>query len=348
MVKNNQARAMIIGMGLLLTYELWALQPVHAAERLPDATTFAVRLEAGDVSSAREWLTAGLPASFEGSRIGTGLMIGAWEGNFELMSLFLQHGADINAFNSQGESALALAAWKGRQDVVDWLLERGAKLNPPDRHWSPLHYAVFAGHKELAQSLIARGAEIDAVSTNGSSSLMLAIYEGHEDLVRVLLEKGADRSIRNDWGDGGLEWAMRFDRLKLARMITSPQEFNIAVSEPRQKWGPPKRSVFMSAELEKLLRIRETMVDRGMDPKNIDNRIAAERARIVRREFSPQALPPRATALEITASRKQPRQQSAKLVPEGEVGQEKRGFKVPPVTYSGQPKMPASVPTKNY
>ncbi len=339
-------RAMIIALALFLATQS------RASVGLPDAATFSARLEAGDVGRAQSWLAAGLPAHFEGSRIGNGLMIGAWEGNFELMALFLAHGADINAVNSKGESALALAAWKGRQDVVQWLLERGARINAAPRQWSPLHYSVFAGHKELAQKLIEQGAEVNAISPNGSSVLMMAIYEGHEDLVKPLLEKGADRSIRNDWGDGGLEWAMRFDRLKIARMITNPEEFNIAVSEPREKWGAARRSVFMSAELEKLLRIREAMVERGMDLKTIDNRIAAERARIVRKEFNMKALPPRAMALEITASRKNPQQQSARLVDEaGGQEREKEGgkrFKVPPATYSGQPKMPPKAPVKSY
>lgn len=336
--------AMIIGMGLFcsVTGASWAESKVS----LPDAVRFAQRLEQGDVDQAREWLDAGLSLDFEGSRIGTGLMIGAWEGNFELMKLYLSRGVDINGVNSKGESALALAAWKGRQDVVNWLLERGARLNTKPGQWSPLHYAVFAGHRELTQALIKQGADIDARSTNGSSVLMMAIYEGHEDLVRTLIEKGADRSVKNDWGDGGLEWAMRFDRLKIARMITSPEEFNIAVSEPKQKWGEARRSLGMSPQLEKLLRMRDLVLERGLSPTTIDERIAAERARIVRKEFDRKALPPRATALEITASRKNPQEQSVRVIG-GEEAKPKE-FKVPPATYSGQPKMPPKVPVKNY
>lgn len=336
--------AMIIGMSLFcsLNGNIWA----QSKTVLPDAAKFSQRLEMGDIDQAREWLDAGLSPDFEGSRIGTGLMIGAWEGNFELMKLYLAHGVDINRANSKGETAVALAAWKGRQDVVNWLLERGANLNGKPRQWTPLHYAVFSGHKDLALSLIAQGADINARSTNGSSVLMMAIYEGHEDLVRTLVEKGADRTVRNDWGDSGLEWAMRFERLKIARMITNPEEFNIAVSEPKEKWGENRRSVGMSPELEKMLRVREAMVERGLSTKTIDDRIAAERARIVRKEFNRQALPPRATALEITASKKNPQEQSARMVGGDESAP--KGFKVPPATYSGQPKMPPVAPVKNY
>lgn len=331
---------MIIGIGL--TCSGWCAEPV----RLPDPASFATRLEAGDVGQAQAWLDAGLDPNFMGSRIGSGLMIGAWSGNIELMRLFISRGADIDKLNANGESALALAAWKGNQEAVKWLLERGAPINAPKHQWSALHYAVFSGHKELAEHLIAQGADIDAQSSNGSSVLMMAVYEGHEDLARLLIEKGADRTVKNDWGDGALEWAMRNNRLKLARMVTSPEEFNIAVAQPKEKWGDARRSLRSSKELEELLRMRDVLIDRGLSTAAIDSRIAAERARIVRADLDRNALPPRAATLEITASRKSPRQQSANIVYDGDG--KPRGYKVPAATYSGQPKMPPKVPVKNY
>jgi len=319
-----------------------AAEPV----KLPDPASFSQGIETGDLDKARAWLEAGLEPDFMGARIGSGLMIGAWEGNIPMMRLFIANGADINRLNANGESALMLAAWKGHQEAIKWLLERGARINSGPNQWSALHYAVFAGKKESANYLIAEGADVNARSTNGSSVLMMAIYEGHEDMVQTLLEKGADRSVRNDWGDGALEWAMRHNRLKIARMITRPEEFNIAISEPREKWGEAQRSLGMSAELEKLLRIREAIMARNLPTKSIDDRIAAERARIVEAESGRQGLPPRAAVLEITASRKNPTQQSARMIKETD-DQPKR-FKVPPVTYTGQPKMPVKGTVKNY
>lgn len=337
-------RVMIIGMGLFGVL----ICPLGAAEKvaLPDAMLFSARLEAGDLDKAKEWLDAGLPPDFMGAKIGNGLMIGAWEGNLELMRLFLSRGADINRVNSSGETPLVLAAWKGKLDVVKWLVERGAKINPPARQWSPLHYAAFAGHKEVMDYLIAQGANIDARSTNGSTPLMMAIYEGREDMARTLIEKGADRKFKNDYGDGALEWAMRYGHLKIARMVTTPEEFNIAISQPKEKWGETSRSVGMTPQLEKLLRIREAIVARGNPTKAIDAKIAAERQRILEEERRRQGLPPRAATLEITASKKDYNNQSANMVydDEGKV----KGFKVPGATYHGQPRMPPKGQVKNY
>lgn len=330
---------MISAMGLLLS----SAPPVFSAiTALPDPVRFTVSMELGDVSQAEEWLDAGMPPDFMGSRIGSGLMIGAWEGKLELMRLFLARGADIDKLNASGESAIALAAWRGRLDVVKWLLERGARINAPQRQWSALHYAVFAGHTEVADFLIAQGADINAKSTNGSSVLMMAVYEGHQGLARQLIEKGAERTAKNDWGDGALEWAMRHDRLELARMVSNPEEFNIAVSQPKEKWGAPVRSLRSSKELEELLGMREKLVERKMSTDVIDKRIAAERVRIVRAEMD-RPTPARAVTMEITASRKRPQEQSATIVQD-----EKGKFKVPPATYFGKPKMPIKAPVRNY
>ena len=304
--------AMIIGMHLVM--------PVHAqfgqgdpAAR-PTPTAFATRLELGDIEQAQAWLDAGLPPDFMGSRIGSGLMIGAWEGNIEMMRLFISRGADINRMNGIGETAIILAAWRGHLEAVKWLVARGARINAPPRQWSPLHYAVFAGHRPVVDYLMEQGADINALSTNGSSVLMMAIYEGREDLARMLIEKGAERGFRNDWGDGALEWAMRYNRVGIARMITTPEEFNIAVNKPKETWGEPTRSLRMSQELEELMEMREKLVERGESTAAIDRRINVERVRVMRAEIDRPATPERAATMEITASRKAPNEQSARII----------------------------------
>lgn len=307
---GSRLAAMIIAMSLL-----WPLAAPAQAE-LPDPVSFVTRLELGDVAQAAAWLDAGLPPDFLGSRIGSGLMIGAWEGKLELMRLFISRGADINLANANGETALVLAAWRGNLEAVQWLVERGARINAGERQWSALHYAVFGGHEAVVDYLIAQGADINALSTNGSSVLMLAVYEGRQPLVRKLIEKGADPAPKNDWGDGALEWAMRGNNLNIARMLTNPEEFNIAVSQPREKWGEPIRSLSMSEELQSLIAMREILVARNLATDSIDRRIAAERVRIVRSQLDRQAPAGRAATLEITASRQQPKKQSARIVQE--------------------------------
>lgn len=340
----NQLAAIIFRGALIVPVS--AAFVVHAEENLPTPTTFVNRMELGDLSQAEAWLAAGLPPDFMGSRTGSGLMIGAREGNLDLMRLFIARGADINLLNANGESAIVLAAWQGHLAAVKWLLDRGARINAPRRHWSALHYAVFAGHTEMADYLIEQGADIEAQSTNGSTVLMMAIYEGREALAQKLIEKGADRRPKNDWGDNAMTWAMRFNHLDIARALSDPTEFNAAVSQPKESWGEPRRSFGMSKELESLLAMRDVLLERGAAVDAIDKRISVERVRIVRSEMDRQVPAKRAATLEITASRDKPQVQSTQIV-YGSDGKA-AGFKVPPATYSGKPKMPVNRPVKNY
>lgn len=296
----------------LVAAAMLAFAVFRAAAALPDPVEFRVRLETGAIERAREWLDAGLPPDFLGDRIGTGLMIGAWEGNVALMQLFHSRGASLDKTNALGETALMHAAWKGRREAVRWLLDRGARINSGEKQWSALHYAVFAGHDEVAELLAERGADINALSTNGSSVLMMAVYEGRENLARWLMARGADTRIRNDYGQGALDWAMKFNHTKIARMVSTQAEFQLAANRPRADWGEARRSEPVPKDIEELLSIREALAWRNLNVDKVDRRIATLRAKYAREALKRDAPPP--ATLEITASRKAPEKQRARMV----------------------------------
>ena len=222
--------------------------------RLPDPVAFGVAMELGSLDEAQAWLNEGLPPNFLADRIGSGMMIAAWEGNVPLMEVFLHHGADMNFRNANDEQALQLAAWKGQTAAVEWLLAHGAALDRGEQAWSALHYAVFAGHGDLVKLLLARGASVNARAPNGSTVLMMAAREGHEDIARALLSAGADPSPRNDWGDSALTWAMRQGNLRIARMVSSAEDFATAARMPPQSFGQAIRSIPPPARISELLR----------------------------------------------------------------------------------------------
>lgn len=244
---------MLWHMSMAAVLAMWlSVLPVRAAG--PDPTQFGVAIELGDIRSATKWLDEGLDADFEADRIGTGLMIGAWEGNIAMMELFLSRGADINRVSRIGEQALQLAAWKGRLEAVKWLLERGADINRTGKQWGALHYAALAGDKQIVQLLIGRGADVNARTSNDSTALMMAARAGHEELARMLLEAGADPKPVNDWGDSALTWAMRYGHPRIAKLVVPPAEFAQAVQAPPETFGTPTSSIDAPPELEDILR----------------------------------------------------------------------------------------------
>jgi tetratricopeptide (TPR) repeat protein len=286
-----------------------------ASGGLPDPVRFANAMEQGDLAVAREWLDAGLPPDFEGSVIGSGLMIGAWEGNVPLMELFHSRGADINKTNRLGEQALQHAAWRGKLAAVRWLIERGARLDRDGPEWSALHYAVFAGHAEIVNSLMARGADINALSPNGSTPLMMAAREGREAIARTLLTAGARRDIVNEQGENALHWAMRNNNLSIAREIGGTESFGVAASRPAASWGTAVRSQPVPDRAESLMAAARRMEAEGRRDEALNlyrAALTAIRQADAARKLSP--APARAaTGLAITARRSKPDAQSATL-----------------------------------
>lgn len=229
-----------------------------APAALPDPITFGLAVERGDQRLVSRWLDEGLAPDFVADRIGTGLMIAAWNGDIAMMELFLSRGADLARANRNGEQALQLAAWNGHLPAVDWLLKRGAVLNRPDRQWGALHYAVFGGHGDLARALIDVGASVNARSPNGTTPLMLAAREGSEEIAAMLLLAGADAHLKSDWGDSALTFAMRYEHFRIGKMVATAEEFAAAVKAPASDFGQAARSLAAPSKINQALqRIRE-------------------------------------------------------------------------------------------
>ena len=98
-----------------------------------------------------------------------------------------------------------------------WLLDHGAKVNQPG--WSPLHYAATGPEPKVVQLLIERGADLNALSPNGTTPLMMAAQYGSEGSVDLLLARGADRSLRNDKGLRAADFARLSGREALVRRL---------------------------------------------------------------------------------------------------------------------------------
>ena len=282
-----------------------------ALAALPDPMAFSWAVEKGDISAVSKWLDEGLDPEFQGSQFGTGLMNAAWHGDIEMMKLFVARGANPRRANRNGEQPLQLAAWSGHLEAVKWLLANGAAINREGNYWGALHYAVFNGHTDLAKYLIERGANVNARSPNGSTPLMMAAREGREDVTKILLESGADTRSKNDWGDTPLVLAMRYDHYRLGKMISSTEEFEIAVKAPKEDFGEPVRSASAPSEIEEVLtQIREAEA-LGQPSEHLHAKLRQlvydirSRAIAQREARRPAPLPYQGKSIVITAKRNQ-------------------------------------------
>ncbi len=83
------------------------------------------------------------------------------QGNLSAVNEVLTQGADVNAREEFGDTALNLAAESGHVDIVERLLEAGADLeNLGGADMTPLMNATFAGNVKVVDLLLSRGARI--------------------------------------------------------------------------------------------------------------------------------------------------------------------------------------------
>ncbi|HEX9341346.1 MAG TPA: ankyrin repeat domain-containing protein [Thermoplasmata archaeon] len=110
----------------------------------------------------------------------------------DLAQDLIQRGADLEAKDERGYSALILAAFKGRTAVLRTLLEGGADAKAQDRHGNgALMFAAQWGDLEAAKLLLAAGADIGARGQNGYTALKIAKLCSQLEVARFLAARGA-------------------------------------------------------------------------------------------------------------------------------------------------------------
>jgi ankyrin repeat protein len=93
---------------------------------------------------------------------------------------------DLTAPNEDGFTALHAAAEVNFPEIVPWLVQHGLSMDARTKHGhAPLHIACGLGHREVAESLLAVGADANAASPSGTP-LEVAKTENKPALVELL------------------------------------------------------------------------------------------------------------------------------------------------------------------
>ena len=156
----------------------------------------------GDNSTVQRLLSQGANVNAKDKDGYTALIWASEEGRVNVVQTLLDRGADVNAKeNRYGVNALMLASYRGHTDVVRALLERGADINAKDLETgdTALMAASEQGHTDVVQVLLANGAEVNVKDTNGETALSLATRKGYDEIVKLLHQHGTVKnSVKDD------------------------------------------------------------------------------------------------------------------------------------------------------
>ncbi|KAI5777396.1 ankyrin repeat-containing domain protein [Geopyxis carbonaria] len=137
------------------------------------------------------------------------------EDKTEIAKMLIKHGADVNAKDFSGSSALSLAAYHGYATLISLLLDHGADIETREEQTgnTPLTYCLAkrrtkpAKCEEIMRILIDRGANVNATNDHGETALMLAAEKGSPRMVTLLLDRGADVNAKDSEGQTALSIA---------------------------------------------------------------------------------------------------------------------------------------------
>jgi len=112
----------------------------------------------GDVKTGIAQLDEGADVNARDCDGDTALMLAAERGHIELVKVLLKNGADVNAENLNGETALMRAAENDRAAAVKILLAHQANGNAGDIiNCTPLMRAAYRGYVDVVKELLAHG-----------------------------------------------------------------------------------------------------------------------------------------------------------------------------------------------
>ena len=151
-------------------------------------------------------LTSGLAAAPPDARVADA----AQRRDIDGVRTLLRSGADVNAAQGDGMTALHWASLNADLETMNVLLAAGATTEALTRvgAYTPLHLASGRGHAAAVERLLKAGSRVAALTSTGVQALHLAAQSGSAPTVTALLDAGADAMLETRHTDGQ-HWSSR-------------------------------------------------------------------------------------------------------------------------------------------
>ena len=152
------------------------------------------------------------------------LWLAAERGDIHTIRALINDGADLNATDERGDSALIISVFKGNEEIVKLLLDRGADPNIHDKDFPSA--LMIASNEKIALYLIKAGASINEKDHNGDTPLIYAVRLQRSKIATMLIATGADIDISNKKGETALSIANKIGDQYIKNIIIEAKAKN--------------------------------------------------------------------------------------------------------------------------
>lgn len=146
----------------------------------------------GELEPVRQEIEAGIDVNRRDHLDQTALIAAVTQRSAPIVALLLAHGADPNLGDNAGWTPLIYGAYFGVEpEILQALIDRGAQINARnDRGITALYLASATGHEAQVRFLLDRGADRSLASSSGYTPQRIAQLRGLGKIV-TMLDAGA-------------------------------------------------------------------------------------------------------------------------------------------------------------
>jgi cytohesin len=191
----------------------------------------------GNIEAVKQHMAANTDVNVKGMGNMTPLHGAASNGHKEVVELLIAKGADVNAQDKDYATPLDWA--KRHPEIADLLRKHGGKMGEEVEPDISIHRAAVEGDIIAVKQHLDAGTDVNAKDSARCTPLHWAAWGGHKETAELLIAKGANVNVKRDNGETPLDAAISQYQTKAADLLRkhggkTGEELNVIIAAAKK------------------------------------------------------------------------------------------------------------------